>query len=106
MAGSRSCFGRHGTTTRIHRTFRYLDWIDKRVVSLGRFTMLRQLKESGWTLVPIDGGDQVRRFGHQAEIKLQQTVKALKEMNYQAVGFGPDDLRLGVGKVLYCMSPQ
>ncbi len=65
-----------------------------------RFTMMRQLKESGWTLVPIDGGDQVRRFGHQAEIKLQQTVKALKEMNYQAVGFGPDDLRLGVGELL------
>ena len=65
-----------------------------------RFTLLRELKERGWTLAPIDGGDQVRRFGRQAEIKLQQSVKALKEMNYQVVGFGPDDLRLGVGELL------
>lgn len=65
-----------------------------------RFTFMRQLQEKGWPLLPIDGGDQVRRFGHQAEIKLQQTTKALKEMKYQAVGFGPDDLRLGVGELL------
>ena len=65
-----------------------------------RYTLMRQLRESGWTLIPVDGGDQVRRFGQQAEIKLQQTAKALQEMNYQAVGFGPDDLRLGVGELL------
>ncbi len=65
-----------------------------------RYTFMRQLKEKGWLLMPIDGGDQVRRFGHQSEIKLQQTTKALKQMEYQAVGFGPDDLRLGVGELL------
>jgi hypothetical protein len=65
-----------------------------------RFTFMRELQKSGWTLLPIDGGDQVRRFGHQAEIKLQQTTRALKQMEYQAVGFGPDDLRLGVGELL------
>ncbi len=65
-----------------------------------RFTFLRELRENGWTLIPVDAGDQVRRFGQQAEIKLQQTVKALQAMDYQAVGFGPDDLRLGVGELL------
>ena len=65
-----------------------------------RFTLMRQMKEKGWKLVPVDAGDQVRRFGRQAAIKLQQTTKALQEMDYQAVGFGPDDLRLGVGELL------
>ena len=40
------------------------------------------------------------RFGRQAEVKLQQSVKALKLMEYDAVGFGRDDLRLGVGELL------
>lgn len=65
-----------------------------------RFTLMRELREKGWPIVPIDAGNQVRRFGRQAEVKLQQTVRALKEMEYQAVGFGPDDLRLGVGELL------
>jgi Cytochrome c554 and c-prime len=65
-----------------------------------RFTLIKQLKEKGWTLVPVDAGNQVRRFGRQAEVKLQQTVRALKQMDYQAVGFGPSDVRLGVGELL------
>jgi nitrate reductase cytochrome c-type subunit len=65
-----------------------------------RFTLLRELREQGWNLLPVDGGNQVRRFGRQAEVKLQQTVKALQAMDYQAVGFGPDDLRLGVAELL------
>ncbi len=65
-----------------------------------RFTFLRELRDQGWPLVPIDAGNQVRRFGRQAEVKLQQTVKALKAMDYQAVGFGPEDVRLGVGELL------
>lgn len=65
-----------------------------------RFTFMRELREQGWTLLPVDAGNQVRRFGRQAEVKLQQTVKALKSMDYQAIGFGPDDIRLGVGELL------
>ncbi len=65
-----------------------------------RFTFMDSLRRKGWTLLPIDAGNQVRRFGRQAEIKLQQTAKALHAMDYQAVGFGPDDLRMGVGELL------
>ena len=65
-----------------------------------RYTLIEQLKEKGWPILAIDAGNQVRRFGRQAEVKLQQTVNALKQMDYQAVGFGPDDLRLGVGELL------
>ncbi|MCG8652716.1 MAG: hypothetical protein MI861_22950 [Pirellulales bacterium] len=65
-----------------------------------RLTFLKQLQGKGWELLPVDAGNQVRRTGRQAEIKLQQTAKALKTMDYQVVGFGPDDLRLGVGELL------
>ncbi len=65
-----------------------------------RFTLMKQLRELGWTLMPVDAGNLVRRFGRQAEVKLQQSVKALKLMGYDAVGFGSDDLRLGVGELL------
>jgi len=65
-----------------------------------RYTLIEQLKEKGWPILAIDAGNQVRRFGRQAEVKLQQTVNALKQMDYKAVGFGPDDLRLGVGELL------
>ncbi len=65
-----------------------------------RYTFMKQLREKGWPLLAIDAGNQVRRFGRQAEVKLQQTVKALKMMDYKAIGFGPDDLRLGVGELL------
>ena len=65
-----------------------------------RFTFLDQLRRRGWTVAPIDAGNQVRRFGAQAEIKLQKTVDALSSMNYRAVGIGPDDVRLGIGPML------
>lgn len=65
-----------------------------------RFTFMKQLRDKGWSLLPIDAGNQVRRFGRQAEIKLQQSVKAMQLMDYQAIGFGPEDLRLGVGELL------
>ncbi len=65
-----------------------------------RFTFIKSLRDKDWPVVSIDAGNQVRRYGRQAEIKLQQTAKALQQMDYQAVGFGPDDLRLGVGELL------
>jgi len=65
-----------------------------------RMTFMQQLKDLGWELVPVDAGNQVRRFGRQAEIKFQVTATGLQEMDYRAVGFGPDDLRLGVGELI------
>lgn len=71
-----------------------------------RFTLIKQLQDKGWTLAPVDAGNQVRRFGRQAEVKLQQSVKALRQMGYEAVGFGPEDVRLGVGELLSVAVPE
>jgi hypothetical protein len=65
-----------------------------------RYTFRQQLLERGWEVVPLDVGNQVRRFGRQAEIKFQMTVEGTKQMDYKAIAFGPDDLRLSVGELV------
>ncbi len=65
-----------------------------------RDSLLTELRGRGWSLVPVDVGNQVRRFGKQADIKFQRTVDMLDSMGYEAIGFGPDDLRLSLGGIL------
>ncbi|MGE0537681.1 MAG: multiheme c-type cytochrome [Pirellulales bacterium] len=65
-----------------------------------RHALIGQLAAEGWPLVMLDVGDQVRRFGRQANIQFNITVDALRTMNYSAVGFGPDDLRLSTNELL------
>ncbi len=64
-----------------------------------RQTLYRELLARGWDMVPVDVGNQVRRFGPQAAIKFQTTMTSLKKMEYEAVGLGPDDLRLDSGEL-------
>ena len=65
-----------------------------------RHTLYRKLKAKGWDVIPIDVGNQVRRFGPQPAIKFQTTLGALKTMEYEAVGLGPDDLRIDSGELI------
>lgn len=71
-----------------------------------RMTFVKQLSEMGWEVLPVDAGNQVRRFGRQAEIKFQTTAGGLEEIGYRAVGFGPDDLRLGVGELVAAVAAE
>ena len=50
-----------------------------------RNTLLNQLTAKGWPVVPIDAGNQVRRFGRQSEIKFQITIEGLTKMGYRAI---------------------
>ncbi|MFT7632079.1 MAG: hypothetical protein ACI87E_003128 [Mariniblastus sp.] len=60
-----------------------------------RHTVQKILQDRGWDVIPIDAGNQVRRFGQQPVLKLRKTYDALcKEMEYNAIGLGPDDLKL------------
>ncbi|MDZ4848740.1 MAG: multiheme c-type cytochrome [Pirellulaceae bacterium] len=59
-----------------------------------RDTLLRSLEERGWDVIPIDTGDQVRRIGRQSEIKFARSAEALKLMNYRAVMYGIEELKL------------
>ncbi|MDX1927933.1 MAG: multiheme c-type cytochrome [Pirellulaceae bacterium] len=59
-----------------------------------RDTLIQELSDRGWNVVPVDVGNQVRRTGKQAEMQFRTTADAFKKMNYKAVAFGLDDLRL------------
>jgi hypothetical protein len=60
-----------------------------------RHSLIKQLVAKGWDVAPLDAGNQVRRFGPQAELQFQITADALKKMGYKAIGLGHDDLSLG-----------
>lgn len=59
-----------------------------------RDTLLTSLKQRGWNVMPIDGGNQVRTDGTQSEIKFQWTTQAFREMGYEAAAYGEKDLKL------------
>jgi hypothetical protein len=61
-----------------------------------RFTLIKQLRDKGWIVEPMDLGGQAKRFGKQAEMKFEFALRGLIEMGYQAVGFGPQDLTMDV----------
>jgi len=64
-----------------------------------RHTFLKQLAARGWPVAALDNGGLIHRFGQQSEIKFEKTVEGLKIMDYAAVGFGVDDLKLPTGAV-------
>lgn len=59
-----------------------------------RDTLLKELRERGWEIIPVDVGNQVRRIGRQPELKFQTTVEAFQTMGYRAAALGIDDLKL------------
>lgn len=59
-----------------------------------RHTMIRQLREQGWPVVAMDVGGFIKGFGKQTEIKFQMVLDALKQIDYDAVNLGKNDLRL------------
>lgn len=65
-----------------------------------RDTFLADLRERGWPVVAFDNGGLIRRFNIEQERKFAKTVEGLKLMDYKAVGFGPDDLKLPAGSLL------
>lgn len=69
--------------------------------------LIRQLAEDrGWSLLPVDLGNQVRRFGRQSEIKFQLTIDGLRRVGYRAMALGPDDLRLPAGELVASISEE
>lgn len=58
-----------------------------------RHTFLKQLEQQGWNPIAMDAGGQIKRFGQQAQIKLERALDALLTLDYVGVGFGAPDLR-------------
>ena len=60
-----------------------------------RDNLLSKMKERGWTVAGLDMGGIVRRSRRQSQIKFETMLAALQQMQYQAIGLGPSELRLG-----------
>jgi hypothetical protein len=71
-----------------------------------RDTLLQSLIERGWDVIPIDAGDQVRRFGRQSEIKFAKTAEAFKLMNYRAVMYGEEELKLSSSELYLTLTDK
>ncbi|MFO1063782.1 MAG: multiheme c-type cytochrome [Pirellulales bacterium] len=71
-----------------------------------RDTLLKQVRDRGWDVVPMDVGSLERRQGVQALVKLQTSVKAIKAMGYRAATLGVDDLRLSSGDLVTETAPE
>ena len=69
-----------------------------------RQTLIRQLEDQGWPVVPLDLGGFVRRLGPQAEIKLRFALKSLIELGYEANGFGAPELKLSSDALLFVLA--
>lgn len=77
-----------------------------------RDTFLTSVRKRGWNVIPIDVGGQVfhvsdglpdPRRGRQADIKFGWTATAFQMLEYQAVGFGEDDLLLDTNSLIYSL---
>ena len=71
-----------------------------------RHTFIRSLRERGWPVVPLDVGNQTRRVGEQEQIKFARAADALREMEYAAVAFGSEDLRLPMTALINATNPD
>ena len=69
-----------------------------------RHTLIKDLRQRGWPVVPLDMGGQVRRFGPQANIKLRIAMQSLMELGYSGIAFGAHELTLDTNEVLYVLA--
>jgi hypothetical protein len=65
-----------------------------------RHTLLKMFLSKKWNILPLDVGNQIRRTGVQPEMMLHSTLEGLRLMRYEAVGLGPDDLRLSTNGLM------
>ncbi|MDZ4819423.1 MAG: multiheme c-type cytochrome [Planctomycetota bacterium] len=65
-----------------------------------RHQLIKEMQAKKWPVAAFDVGGLIKRFGRQQELKYASSVEALKKMGYQGIGFGPDDLRLPVDRLV------
>lgn len=65
-----------------------------------RAALLQQLRDRGWDPIPLDLGGTLKRSRQQSQFKFQTLLTALRDMKYQALTMGEEELRLGGGWLL------
>lgn len=59
-----------------------------------RADLRKRLTDAGWEVRGVDLGGLPRRTVRQAQIKFETSLLALKDLQYVAMGLGPEDLRM------------
>jgi hypothetical protein len=70
-----------------------------------RHQLINKLRADGWPLAAFDAGGLVKKFGRQQELKYAASVEGLKAMEYDAIAFGGDDLRLSTDELIAAVTP-
>jgi len=67
-----------------------------------RSTFFKELRGQNWPLIAIDTGGLVKGFGRQEELKFFSMIvpSLIDQMKYDAIGIGPNDLRLSADALL------
>lgn len=73
-----------------------------------RDDLLRQIQALQWPVAALDLGGIVRDNRRQSQIKFEVLLAALKDMRYEALGLGPQELRFGPEYLLsqHVVDPQ
>lgn len=59
-----------------------------------RANLVQKMVDAGWSVRGLDVGGLSRRSVRQSQIKFETTIAAFKQLNYIAIGIGPEELRL------------
>ena len=73
-----------------------------------RSTFFKELRDKNWPYIAIDNGGFVKGFGRQEELKFSSMIvpSIVDQMKYDAIGIGPNDLRLSGDTLLpYTTNP-
>lgn len=65
-----------------------------------RYDLVRQLRERGWEVAGFDLGGTLKHARKQSVIKFDSIFDALNQMDYRALGLGPEELQLGADQIL------
>ena len=67
-----------------------------------RSTFFKELRTKNWPVIAIDNGGLVKGFGRQEELKFFSMIvpSMIDQMKYDAIGIGPNDLRLSADALL------
>lgn len=65
-----------------------------------RFNFLKSLKDRGWNVAAVDLGDLSQKFGPQTLLKYQYSMKALKALDYAAIGVGKNEMAMPLFEAL------
>ncbi len=65
-----------------------------------RADLIKQLQGLSWDVVGLDLGGTLERDRYQSQLKFNLTLNVLEDLGYQAIGMGPEELRLGVDTLI------